>query len=485
MQNSTNAGVVFGPELNYGVTAISRVVFGELAAMGVPTEDAARDAKRWRRNYTQSFSAAVPLEFSNGADAKLAALLDSFVSLARIQDGTPLREALAQAWGKPNLVELRLVAGNRSAEAIRLPDCDWSSDAQRQVEWGLAEPALLAAANALDRLQGPTALPPLIAFAGGAELSSVEHWLRWGGEVLMMARTSGSELEQLETIAANSAGRLWVASEKATGKLGIDLVVRPDLAAAAISQFVAANRGRNLLFGHFGYAPGLNHLRLEAVAQALTELLLQQVSAERLQFAWLATPTDSLAVPLDFAKQRRQHWSERSAWQRVGEMPWRIFGYLKPPTLVEFIAADGESLAILDSAARLQGPSYSLAKRIQRWRAHTLRSLGALTSYQITPPARTDSVLRHKILRATYRGSARFAIHPFDSFSASVWPAALFALDSQRERLAQKGDRYSATDWYFSRAIHGGLWRTRYEAASVWVPATALGLVLPSSRERS
>lgn len=479
MQNYSQPGIAFGPGLNFGVTAISSVVFGQLAELGYPVLGPAGDSKRWRRHYTESFSAAVPIEFSEDANTKLERLLDTFIGLARTQEGELLRDSLARAWELPNLVELRLISGEQQSAEIALPDCDWASDARRQVEWGLAEPELLEAAKRLDLLSQPTNLPPLIAFAGGAELSSVPHWLRWGGEVLLLARTSGSDLADLETLARQSSGRLWVVSEVATGKAGIDLVSRPDLAAAAISQFVAANRNRKLLFGHFGYAPGMAHLRLEAVAQVLTELLLINVPAERLQFAWLATPADSLAVPESFARFRTAYWRERSNWQRFAELPWRVFGYLKPPSLSEFNSADGEALAVLDSSARLQGPSYSLAKRMQRWRAHTLRGRGARTSYQITPPARTDSVLRHKILRATYRGSARFGLHPFDSYSASIWPAALFALDSLHEPSKSTSAESSETDWYFSRAIHGGLWRTRYEASSIWVPATAAGLLLP------
>lgn len=484
MQTSSIDEIAFGPNLDLGVTSICRAVFGELVELGVQSFNPVADSRSWRRNYTKSFSGAVPLEFGEQSESSLERAIGAFTRLSRMPNGTPLRDSLQQAWESPALVELKLVAGEQQANAIALPDTDWVSDAERQVNWGLAEAALVTAAQELDRLEGKVSLPPLIAFAGGAELSAVPHWLRWGGEVLLLARTAGAELEKLQHLARQSSGRLWVVSERTTGSAGIDLVSRPDLAAAAIGQFVATNRGRRLLFGHFGYAPGLAHLRLEAVAQELTELLLLHVSPSELQFAWLATPTDSLAVPVEYARQRRRQWEERSSRQRIGEIPWRLFGYLASPTLREFEAADGEPLAVLDSAARLQGPSYSLAKRIQRWRAHTLRARGAQTSYQVTPPARTDSVLRHRILRATYRGASRFGLYPYDSYSASVWPAALFALDSLSNSGLAKKTHSLQTDWYFARAIHGGLWRTRYEASSVWVPATAIGLLLPKRDEQ-
>ena len=459
------------------------MLFDQLGESGIVSKGLVGDSRSWRRNYTISFANAVPLEFHVSSQTLIDGLLDTFLNLACASDGTPLRDFVASAWEKKDLVNLSEFAGGGTAQRIELPDSDWNSDAQRQLDWSLAETELLTAARRLDGLKSTTGIPALIAFAGGAELSAVSHWLRWGGTALLLARTTGVELNDLTKLASASGGSLWVVSDAETGETGVDLVARADLAAAAIARFVATHPKQNFVFGHFGYAPGIAHLRLEAVAQALTELVLKKLAGKRLQFSWLATPTDSLAVPVEFANQRRESWANRSMLERTLEVPWRMLGYLKTPSLARFVSASGEELAVLDSAARLQGPSYSLAKRIQRWRASSLGEQGILTSYQITPPARTDSVLRHKILRSTYRGMSRFGVHPFDSYSASIWPAALYALDSLRQTPETSKPSQSATDWYFARAIHGGLWRTRYEASTIWVPATALGLVLPGRKE--
>ncbi|MEY3029256.1 MAG: hypothetical protein RL198_653, partial [Actinomycetota bacterium] len=142
MQNSSPAPITFGHDSNFGVTAICRVLFDQLGESGIVSKGLVGDSRSWRRNYTISFANAVPLEFHASAQTLIDGLLDTFLSLASASDGTPLRDFVARAWEKKDLVNLSEVAGGGTARRIELPDSDWTNDAQRQVDWSLAEPEL-------------------------------------------------------------------------------------------------------------------------------------------------------------------------------------------------------------------------------------------------------------------------------------------------------------------------------------------------------
>jgi hypothetical protein len=237
-----------------------------------------------------------------------------------------------------------------------------------------------------------------------------------------------------------------------------------------------------VLFGHFGYSPGITHLQLQVVAEVLSELAMTHCPPERLHFSWLATPSDSIAVPLELQLERVRRFRARPLARKLADLPWQLVGQLREPQ-VELLDLDsttahprqGETVtqyALVDASTTKQGPSYSLAKRTQRWRAQLAAAKGFGVSYQVTPPAKTRSVLGFKILRATYRGAPRYGTHPYEVVDARRWPAALAALDT-----IDRPEIRDATDLYLPTAIHGGLWRTEYETDSAWYAATLLGLV--------
>jgi hypothetical protein len=139
-----------------------------------------------------------------------------------------------------------------------------------------------------------------------------------------------------------------------------------------------------------------------------------------------------------------------------------------------FESKTGEKLMLVDASVQQQGPSYSFSKRTQRWRAYLAHYAGFRVSYQISPPARTNSVLRHKILRASYLGAPLFGIKPFEVDVAKSASAAALVRDVLDP--TAYSNRNTTTDLQCFSAIHGGLWRLAYLNRSVWVVATLLGL---------
>jgi hypothetical protein len=475
-----------------GVRAICNEVFLELDRTSRLSFDVASDSHRWRRNYQPTFAKAVSLEFTE--PEALRAGLARFRDLAEI-DGQPLNEVMVAAFENGSALKLHSIVGDGRALAIGGPPRHWLGDAEGRVAEGSAEPGLLVRASKLDALAEPADLPLLFAFAGAAELAATREWLSWGGRVLVLARSRPSFWEDLIRFARESGGELLVpipaGSEAVTDEAvaevaGFDVAVEPALAAEALR--LALDTGDRVLFGHFGYSPGITHLQLQVVAEVLSELAMARFAPEKLHFSWLATPSDSIAVPIELQLERVRRFRARPLARKLADLPWQLVGQLREPRVEPLELASGASesagegrgedeaaaqYALVDASTTKQGPSYSLAKRTQRWRAQLAAAAGFGVSYQVTPPAKTRSVLGFKILRATYRGAPRYGTHPYEVVDARRWPAALAALDT-----IDRPEIRDATDLYLPTAIHGGLWRTEYETDSAWLSATLLGLVL-------
>lgn len=441
-----------------GVTEISRAVFSTL---GIEIEP---NSKQWRRKYQSYFKRACELEVTS--PGKLSLALDAFLNLAKL-DSKPLHDALVEA-SKAKLVTIEKVGRPTKERVTRTDGKTWFSEAEKLVSNSLAEPGLLSASLQLDSGIDLSDAPLLISFAGAAELAPTLNWLRWGGRVLVLARPGNPQWRVLINQAELSGELLVPVRKDRQGNLaeiaGMDLVNEPELAASAIGQIA---KSENVIFGHYGYAPGYKHVELQVVAESLTRISQQRFKSVLL--SWLATPSDSVVVPAEFAKQREIEFENRTTFRKLVDLVWQIFGFLKRPKSLAVTTTN--ELVIIDSSANLQGPSYSLAKRLQRWRAVLEVQSGHDVAYQITPPSETDSVLSYRILRYTYKGGKYFGSQPVSAQDGSQWPAALLALRARRPNFQAIPDAYLET------AIHGGLWRTKYETETIWIPATVTGLL--------
>jgi hypothetical protein len=224
-----------------------------------------------------------------------------------------------------------------------------------------------------------------------------------------------------------------------------------------------------MILAGFGYSAGASHVMLQAAQDALMAVASDRVS--HLVLAWLGTPTDSLLTPRSVFEDRVERHSGRSAVTKIRDAVLDgVGGYLSRPPLAEIVEAGGREYALLDCSADMQGPNYLIAKRSQRWRAMVAAASGIKVAYCLTPAARTHSVLDFKILRATYRGAPRFGVVPFTVADTQQVTARLL-LSFIHSPL--NSDDASAI--YLSRAVHGGLWRCRYEPSAIWKPATILG----------
>src|SRR5699024_3722962 len=119
-----------------------------------------------------------------------------------------------------------------------------------------------------------------------------------------------------------------------------------------------------------------------------------------------------------------------------------------------------------------QGPSYAMAKRLQRWRGVRAEADGHTVSFNVAPSSWTRSVTKNRVLAAAYQGAHRFGVEIFDADTTRVLMAAMLAHDLHHGA----GERAHPEQLFADQAAHGGLWRAGYEPKTVLGFAAVLGM---------
>lgn len=454
---------------------ISSTVLGRnvlSAAVGEP--DFTSQAKNWRKEYLSYFRKVAALEFQTPRSAVEIASrgLESFEQSVVTESGELLIDAVNRGWRfSKDEVKLFVVRGN--GQSLKP-----SITANYEVKTKLAEQQVALAVTQFNTESIQDDL--LIALAGGAEYSPARTWLDWGGKVAVVARSRKELWLELIARARKSSGTLLVpvlaskldsshstalSDEELAGVAGLDLVEGYVQIAGWIAQLARDESGR-IVLGSYAYAPGSKHIEVQAVQHCLSRVLTESLPKTRVILTWLATPTDSYAVPFDFVDDVEQRFAQRKISTKLRDLFFRI----RKNQLETFTDTSGKRFAIVDATSSMQGPSYSFAKRLQRWMAYQQVFSDRQVAYLVSPPARTRSVLDFKILRATYAGAPAFGLHPFEVKQAVDLSAALLLNVLQHPR------QWTAMGSYLDLAVHGGLWRLIYAPKSVWLASTVKGL---------
>lgn len=448
-------------------------------------------APNWRKWYIRLYGQLAveegrsPSHLAQMATAGLA----EFHSHLHTSSGQKLSEAVASGFVS-DLVETVAIRGTGKKQAIAVAR-NQGPLAELAASWdseGLAEPGLIESFRFLDQnpnlsLDGNL----LFAVAGAAEFAPTEHWLAWGGEVAVVARNNPSTWEKLIAMARASSGTILVPvirqdrttplTELSDLELaqvaGLDMLEHYAEIASWMNQLYKVAKSKFIL-GLYAYTPKVNHIRVQAVQETLADIAMQNFAKDKLIFSWLATPTDSTPGPATIGQDQLSRFSKRSALRIIRDSFLGLLNAARPPRPLFFDSESGEKLMLVDASVQQQGPSYSFSKRTQRWRAYLAHYAGIRVSYQISPPARTNSVLRHKILRASYRGAPLFGVKPFEVDVAKSAAAAALVRDVLDP--TAYSNKNTTTELQCFSAIHAGLWRVPYRPRSVWIAATLLGL---------
>lgn len=445
----------------------------------------------WRKWYLKLY-AAVAIE-EGRSSAHLATMatagLETFQSHLRTQSGEKLSDVMGLGF-ESELVETVVISGSGKPEPIAVAGNSGALEplARNWFEAGWAEPGLIESFRFIDNnpnisLQGSL----LFAVAGAAEFAPTENWLRFGGEVAVVARNNPATWEKLIKLARSTAGRMLVPVLREDRSKPLEDLSDAELAKVAglnmlehyseIASWMRSLYGgtkEKFILGLYAYTPKIDHIRVQGVQDSLADLAMKNFSNSKLVFSWLATPTDSSPGPASIGENQLERFASRPAIRVIRDSLLGLFSAARSPKPKFFESDSGEKLSLIDASVQQQGPSYSFSKRTQRWRAYLAHYAGFRVSYQISPPARTNSVLRHKILRASYQGAPLFGAKPFEVDVAKSAAAVALIRDVFDATAFAKKD--TTTELQCFSAIHGGLWRLAYHPRSVWIAATFLGL---------
>lgn len=439
--------------------------------------------KKWRKRYQQVYCELAQVEYYQEQNLLEIAKIGLAEISNSIQDetGTKLPQIISAGWSGREQVQTFTIKGRGPVKQLRVPRISSLTDAaQIWTHENLAEPGLVSSFSFLDAHRKlPLGMDILVALAGAAEYAPTKYWLDLGGTVAVAARPSGKRWADLIAYARQSAGTLLVPvikrrlsddalelsdTEIAT-KSGLDLVEDAAVLASWVAS-LAKKHSQRIVLGQYAYAPGAQHILVQAVQDAVAEEMCQKLAPSRVALAWLATPTDATAVPARVLEQSLEAHKNRAAKIKLRDA---VLG-MRRTSGTFFESRFGEKLALIDPTSAVQGSSYALAKRSQRWRAYLANSQGVKVSYAVSPPAKTYSVLSFRALNATYRGAPKFGLQPFEVADAAIAATAVLLRDLH-------GPMHSrgSTSLHTDNAIHGGLWRLMYRPSSVWTRATVLG----------
>ena len=448
-------------------------------------------AADWRKWYLRLYA---QLAIEEGKSPELltkmaTAGLAEFNSHLTTSSGQPLLQAVTAGFDS-DLVETVYIRGSEKPQPISIARYSGALEevANSWVDAGWAEPGLKDSFRFLDQNPGISLGGNLLfAVAGAAEFAPTEHWLKWGGEVAVVARNNPASWEKLIAMARATGGTMLVpiVREDKTTPLstlsdfelaqiaGLD-ILEHYAEIASWMRTLQAKTTTKFILGLYAYTPKINHIRVQAVQETLASLAMEKFSKENLAFSWLATPTDSTPGPASIGQGRLNRFAKRSVGRIIRDSFLGLVSAARPAKPKFFDSETGEKLTLVDASVQQQGPSYSFSKRTQRWRAYLAHFAGIRVSYQISPPARTHSVLRHRILRASYQGAPLFGVKPFEVDVAKSASAAVLVRDVMDP--TAYSNRNTTTDLQCFSAIHGGLWSLAYQTRSIWIVATLFGL---------
>lgn len=472
MSSHQGAGVSFPTE---STSSTARTVLADALRKADPVgARAVENETNWRRGYLSHFRRAVEAGIGEAPAAHSIATegLRSAHALMRFDDvalhdaidGTALSQVFhTQTLGGSGEAETELTLpykGERLRGLALLDQLDeWvargviTRSCSEAVQTVQEHPEWL-------RLDGDT----VVVLGAGAEMGPYRALLRWGADVVAIDLPTPDVQRRMRELADQAPGRVHVPARIVTNgaaDVGADLV--HELPATA--HWIDGLEGR-LVLGNYCYADGAAHVRVSMAADALAAHLVERRPDTALAF--LATPTDTFAVPAEEVEMANVAYGRRSV-SKVLRTPLRL---ASGGRLLQRNYPPGADPGLCDALVPQQGTNYALAKRLQRWRATQARHEGTTVSLNVAPATRTRSVVKNRALAAAYAGAHRFGVEVFDPATSNTLMAALLVHD------LRAGAAPQSEPWQdeAAGAAHGGLWTSPYHPRSALGLAAVLGI---------
>ncbi|MFC4260321.1 hypothetical protein ACFOZ5_14980 [Marinobacter lacisalsi] len=468
------------------------------AASGVSSKaaDAIRQTRNWRKGYVDHFHRLVELGLGSPeaavaiARAGLSATRGSFVFHG--DDGDL---AIDDAMAQPQDELKTLTIDGRSTEGpapwtVPLNGEQLSGDRLRvQLErWvfrGVMEPS---AADALHRcLDNPDWFDlsdRTFTLLGAASEAGPLGWLaRWRARLVAVDVPAAGPWNRILQAVREGNGVLYAPIAGGSSLSGGDLLNgwKEGLGANLLTQTPAIARWlasfeTSLDIGCLAYLHGEKHTRVSVAMDTIADALQQ--ADPNTSIAYMATPTDSFAVPEAVAKRVMTAWRERSLLAKATQWPMGSHAFAPGITRL-YECSNGKRYGIVDSTITQQGPNYALAKRLQQWRATVARADGRNAVMNIAPSTTTRSVVSNPALEAGFAGADLFNVEVFAPETTNALMAALRVHELRNETSASRAGNTldHPYELFMDNAIHGGLWSVPYLPRTVLPFAAAAGFV--------
>jgi hypothetical protein len=477
--------------------ATGRAVFADAARATDPgLAEQIEAIGNWRKEYIGAGRALVEsgLRAQGGSVQMsrdgLASLYDRFTFT---RDGRQMSvpEAFASL-DEPGFATAEVVGSGRAVTELAIPYHGrmlTGADLRHQLDvWvadGVVEPSF---AHALELL---IAHPEWLDLTGeqvavlgaGAEMGPTSCLLDWGATVWAVDLPRPELWRRVIADAEHRAGRLHVPVPNAGGLDRSQLAGSALAAVAGADLLTQAPEVRTWLagipgpftLGNYVYADGPLHVRVSLAIDAIGMDLVAQ--GRDVMLAWLATPTDVFATPMEAVEESRRRWRSAGLW-RYARSPLRLVGSFEKNYPETVWTSTGVEYGVCDCLVGQQGPNYLLAKRLQRWRAMAAREDGVRVSLNVAPSTRTHSVVKNKALAAAYAGAGRFGLEIFEPETSNAIMAALLVHDLRNPAASANPDVpiVHPMQLFVDGACHGGLWRSEYAARSVLGLAAVAGM---------
>jgi hypothetical protein len=225
-----------------------------------------------------------------------------------------------------------------------------------------------------------------------------------------------------------------------------------------------------LVLGVYIYADGALHVQATLAA----DMLGTGLRGEGLDvtMAYAGTPSDCFLVSEDAVNDSNNRRRSR-AWRAI-ELPVRAasLGKLYSPAYTRLLtSSDGDRMGLVDAVVSQQGPNYSLAKRLQRWRAEQDWAEGRNASFNVAPPTWTVSVTKNRLLAAGYYGARSAGLEVFAPSTMSVLMTALLVHD-----LNAKQSTVHPELMLTRGGVHGGYWRVAHDIRTTLLYTGIVGI---------
>lgn len=465
--------------------SVNQAIWADAAAAADPTlERDIRSSKKWRNDYADY----IPRVTAHSADSRetaeqiSSAGLDSVrnhlvferdgvtTPLNSIADVTPSFEFDTETIVGEQEPTTEIVVPFRGeklrGDALRRQLADW-------VSRGIIEPSALSAINLV--MENPDWLQlegKRIGLLGaGAQTSPMQPLTSWGVDVLAVDLADSQIAQRLSRIASNGASTVHLPIRPKTS--GSDAPLPGANLIEDVPELTAWLGGfgdEPLVLGFFIYADGPLHVQATVAADLIGTSLAD--AGQDVAMAYAGTPSDCYLVPEDVVED--SNGRRRSRPGRAMELGMRALtrGKLYAPAYGEMlVSSDGEPMGIIDAIVTQQGPNYSLAKRLQRWRVIDSWRQGRMASFNVAPPTWTTSVTKNKLLAAGYYGATRGGLEVFAPSTMCVLMAALLVHDLHVKPQDEHPEIGITRD-----GVHGGYWRVPHDIRTTLAYTGIVGL---------